>query len=251
MADLSGELHHRQRKPRVVCSQNALLNCQGFAKRLLRMGRVIDGIVSVTGSGKLVKTLEVAAAKATAGRAMGDQTSGFRRGRSRDRSPAENTKGCFERGKGRWDGIGGEYPTADRGSHREMRPSSSTSGALQQNRRGAVEDPCRGRRAAGKTCVQIIAPRPGDRQIIKVCDVRVAQLDNSPARCSPISAVKRHGAQRGGAEFGGRQRLEMAGLSNFVLAYGNGLDRRRLRPRNISGRRRGCTAGEHRGEPGA
>src|SRR5215831_8094464 len=63
MADLSGELHHRQRESRVVAPEDALLDGERLAKRLLRVGRIVDSVVGVAGSSKVIEPLQVAAAK--------------------------------------------------------------------------------------------------------------------------------------------------------------------------------------------
>ena len=61
MADLRGELHHRQREARIVGSENALLDRQCLAEGLLGMGRVIDGVICIASAAEVVKALQVAA----------------------------------------------------------------------------------------------------------------------------------------------------------------------------------------------
>src|SRR5262249_17730963 len=146
-----------------------LLNGQRFAKGLFRIGRVVDGVVGVPGRGEVIEALQIAAAEATTGGAPSDQASGFRRWRcpTGDRLPAEGTQGGLERRQGCRDGVGGKYPTADRGRQCQMWPAPGASRALHQNGGGAVENPRCGRRAAYKARVEIGAPRPGGRYRIE------------------------------------------------------------------------------------
>jgi hypothetical protein len=115
MGDLSGELHHRQRKTGIVGSENALLDRQCLAKGLLRMGGVVDRVICVAGA-EVVKALQVAAAEGTS-LARRRSVRGFGRPRSRagDRPPAERPQGSLERRQGGRDSVGNEYPTSDRG----------------------------------------------------------------------------------------------------------------------------------------
>src|SRR6202040_2105599 len=117
MADLSGELHHRQRKTRIVGPENALLDRQCLAEGLLRMRGVVDRVICIAGSAEVVKALQVAAAESSSAGSSGDQLGGFGRPRSHasDRPAAERPYGSLERGQGGRDSVGNEYPTADRG----------------------------------------------------------------------------------------------------------------------------------------
>src|SRR6202022_1119731 len=102
MADLSGELHHRQRKTGIVGSKNALLDRQCLAQGLLRMGRAVDRVICIAGAAEVVKALQVAAAEGTSASSSGNQLGGFGRPRFRasDRPAAECPQGSLERGQG-------------------------------------------------------------------------------------------------------------------------------------------------------
>jgi len=254
MTDLGGELHHRERECWIVGSENALLNSQRLTKGLLGGGRIVDRIVGIARCGEVIEALEVAAAEASMSGAAGNEPGGVGRWccPAGYRPPAESTQGCFECREREGGGIGAEYPTADGARHCQMRPPPGPPGALQQNRGNAVKNPRRGRRATGKTLVQISAPRPGHRQIIEPRGRGVAQIKDSSARLPPIPAVQIHLASGADTGVAGGRGLEMAGLADLVFTRSDDRDRRcRLRARNIGARWRGfATRARHR-EDGA
>src|SRR5262249_41749722 len=131
------------------------------------------------------------------------------------------------------------------------RPTAVAPGTLHQDGGAAVEDPRRGRRATGKTRIDIGAPWPGSRECIEARGVDGAQHEDPSARLAPVSAEQIHGASGADAEIAARNRLVMTGFADLVVAYGNDFDRRgRPRTGNINVRRRGFAAGsgQRRGE---